>query len=47
MKIKKNLKKIKKKMARKMKSENGEVKPITEEGIKEMREEIEGEQEDD
>jgi hypothetical protein len=30
-----------------MKSENGRAKPIDEEGIKELKEELEGEEEDD
>lgn len=47
MKIKNKLKNLKTKMAHKMKSENGTAKPIDEEGIKEMKEEIEGEQEDE
>jgi len=49
MEIKNKLKGLKRKMARKMTSENGKVKPITEEGIKEMKEELEneGEEEDE
>lgn len=47
MKIKTKMKEMKTKMAKKLKSENSEVKPITEEGIQEMKEEIEGEKNDD
>lgn len=47
MEIKKKMKGLKRKMARKMTSENGKVKPITEEGIKEMKEELEGDEEDE
>jgi len=46
MKIKNKIMNLKTKMARKMKSENGRAKPIDEEGIKEMKEELEGEEEE-
>lgn len=41
MKIQKKLKAVKRKMANKMKSDNGSPRPMTEEEIKEMKEKIE------
>ena len=40
--LKKKLKRVKRKMANKMKTDNGSPRPMTEEEIKKMKEDIEG-----